>query len=108
MRDQIGQIDFDNSDFHGTYPSALTIFTPLLVPRRVAPAAIIASASARLRTPPDALTPIAGPTVSRISATSAAVAPPVENPVEVLTKSAPASCAWRQAVRFSASVRRQV
>ena len=34
--------------------------------------------------PPAAFTPISGPTVSRISFTSATVAPPVEKPVEVV------------------------
>ncbi len=41
--------------------------------------------------PPDAFTPISGPTVARINATSSNVAPPDMKPVEVLTKSAPAS-----------------
>ena len=39
---------------------------------------------------------------------SEAVAPPVENPVEVLTKSAPASLDNSQAITFSSSVKRQV
>ena len=39
--------------------------------------------------PPEALTPVLGPTVSRMSLMCSAVAPPVEKPVEVLTKSAP-------------------
>ena len=57
---------------------------------RFAPAARMASRSSSVRIPPDALTPISGPTTRRISATSCTVAPWVENPVEVLTKSAPA------------------
>jgi hypothetical protein len=57
---------------------------------RVAPAAIMALAAPSSRTPPEALTPMTGPTVRRIRATSSTVAPPLEKPVEVLTKSAPA------------------
>ncbi len=38
--------------------------------------------------PPAALTPIFGPTTSRMSATSKTVAPPDAYPVDVLTKSA--------------------
>ncbi|MEY4775273.1 MAG: hypothetical protein RIT40_2308 [Planctomycetota bacterium] len=45
--------------------------------------------------PPEALTPIVGPTMRRISATSAAVAPPLLKPVEVFTKSAPAAMSRR-------------
>ena len=44
----------------------------------------------------------------RIRATSAAVAPPPLKPVEVLTKSAPASTAASQARTFSASLSRDV
>ena len=51
-----------DSPSSGLPPHPSTIFTPLDVPSRVAPAAIIASASARLRTPPDALTPMSSPT----------------------------------------------
>ena len=57
-----------------------------LVPRRLAPASTIACASSALWIPPEAFTPISGPTVFLIRATSAAFAPPVENPVEVFTK----------------------
>ena len=41
--------------------------------------------------PPEAFTPIDGPTTRRMSATSFAVAPEGPKPVEVFTKSAPAS-----------------
>lgn len=58
---------------------------PLLAPIREAPASIIARASSRVRIPPEALTPMSGPTVARISRTSATVAPAVEKPVEVFT-----------------------
>src|SRR3990172_4394877 len=61
------------------------ILTPALAPMRVAPAATIASASAWVRTPPAAFTPSFGPTTRRMSATSAAVAPPAAKPVEVFT-----------------------
>src|SRR5207244_3300150 len=71
-----------------------------LAPIRVAPAATIFFTSSRVRMPPEAFTPIAGPTVSRIKATSCSVAPDGPNPVDVFTKSAPASLASRQAVRF--------
>ena len=43
---------------------------------RVAPAAIMSCTSSAVRIPPAALTPIFGPTVSRIRATSKTVAPP--------------------------------
>ena len=59
---------------------------PADAPIRVAPAAIISSASCLFRTPPDALMPIFGPTVSRMSSTSCTVAPPPENPVEVFIR----------------------
>ena len=62
-----------------------TIFTPALAPTRVAPAATIAFSASRSRTPPAAFTPISAPTTRRISATSAAVAPPGPKPVEVFT-----------------------
>jgi hypothetical protein len=82
-----------------------TIFTPTLAPIRSAPASIIACADFRSRTPPAAFTPISGPTTRRISATSAAVAPPGPKPVEVFTKSAPAAFAITHALTFSSSVR---
>src|SRR5665811_1669590 len=82
--------------------------TLTLAPIREAPASIIARASAWFLIPPAALTPIIGPTVRRIKATSAAVAPDWLKPVEVLTKSAPASALILQAVSFSSSVNRQV
>ena len=59
--------------------------TPALAPMRVAPALIIASASSRLRTPPEAFTPTIGPTTRRISAMSSTVAPPPPKPVLVFT-----------------------
>ena len=75
---------------------------------RVAPAAIISCAVFWSRTPPDALTPMRSPTVRRISAMSAAVAPPLLKPVEVFTKSAPARFDASHARTFSASVSRHV
>ena len=69
--------------------------TPALAPMRVAPAATIASSDAKSLTPPAAFTPISAPTTRRISATSATVAPPGPNPVEVFTKSAPAALVER-------------
>ena len=74
---------------------------PLLAPMRVAPAAIIAYASARLWMPPAAFTPMSGPTVSRIRRTSSTFAPALEKPVEVFTKSALAFFAAMQALTFS-------
>ncbi|MNP84055.1 hypothetical protein D3C76_1831900 [compost metagenome] len=53
----------------------------------------MASASAIFLTPPDAFTPMPGPTVLAINATTSVVAPPVEKPVDVFTKSAPAETA---------------
>ena len=77
-------------------------------PSRVAPASSIASASAAVRMPPLALTPSRPPTVWLITATARTDAPPAGwNPVEVLTKSAPASSAARHtctSVRSSAPV----
>ena len=52
-------------------PSAARIAALADAPMRFAPASIIARTSARLRMPPDALTPTAGPTAARISRTSA-------------------------------------
>ena len=57
-----------------------------------------------MRTPPEALTPISGPTVSRISCTSSTVAPPPPKPVEVFTKSAPAAFGSEQPMIFSSRV----
>jgi hypothetical protein len=51
----------------------------------------MAMASASVRMPPEALTPISGPTASLSSRTSAAVASPLPKPVEVFTKCAPAA-----------------
>ena len=63
--------------------------TPAEVPRRVAPASIIARAAFKSQMPPEAFTPNAGPTVARSNFTSATVAPPELKPVEVFTKCAP-------------------
>lgn len=49
------------------YFHSFTIATPELAPIRLAPASIIALASAAVLTPPEAFTPISGPTVSRIN-----------------------------------------
>jgi hypothetical protein len=78
--------------------------TPALAPTRVAPAATIAFNPSRSRTPPAAFTPISSPTTRRMRATSAAVAPPGPNPVDVFTKSAAAAFASVHAVTFSSSV----
>ncbi len=67
-------------------------------PSRVAPASSMDTASAGVRIPPLALTSTRGPTVAHISSTARTEAPPAGwNPVEVLTKSAPASAAARHA-----------
>ena len=60
----------------GPCPRHLTIETPLDVPIRVAPLAIIRSAASQSRTPPDAFTPMASPTTMRIRAIASALAPP--------------------------------
>ena len=70
----------------GPRPRHCAIATPLDVPMRVAPLAIMRNAVAQSRTPPDALTPNASPTTSRMSATASAVAPPATwKPVLVFT-----------------------
>src|SRR5690625_6177908 len=51
---------------------------------------------------------MSGPTVCRINRMSSTVAPPPENPVDVLTKSAFASFANLQARTFSSSVNKAV
>jgi hypothetical protein len=58
--------------------------------------------------PPEALTPARLPATPRRRAMSSAVAPPVEKPVLVLRKSAPALRAISEARSFSSKVRRQV
>ena len=68
---------------------------------RVAPASTILRASAAVRIPPDAFTPISGPTTLRSSATSSTVAPPGPNPVLVLTNAAPAAFASAAPIAFS-------
>src|SRR5450755_1696105 len=55
----------------------------------------MASACARVRMPPEALTPIVGPTAARSVRTASSVAPPPVKPVDVLTKAAPPSTAAR-------------
>ena len=67
------------------------ISTPELAPILVAPASTIVCKSSKLRIPPEAFTSSADPTVSLINLTASTVAPPVEKPVEVFTKFAPAS-----------------
>src|SRR5580698_2446701 len=71
-------------------PSSRTIATDEDAPIRFAPASSMACTSASFRTPPDAFTPQRAPATPRSSATSATVAPPEANPVEVFRKSAPA------------------
>src|SRR3954453_22522094 len=72
----------------GRAPAASwAILTPTLAPMRGAPASTILGASSNPLTAAEALTPSSEPTACRIKATSATVAPPLANPVEVLTKS---------------------
>ena len=60
----------------GHYSSSwLRMATEALAPIRLAPASIIARASASVRMPPAALTPIPSPTVFRINLRSVTVAP---------------------------------
>ena len=73
---------------------------------RLAPASSRARTSARVRMPPEALTPQRPPATPRSRATSAGVAPPVEKPVEVLMKSAPAWMAISAPRSFSSTVSR--
>src|SRR5258706_2545941 len=87
---------------HDCSRDSCKIFTPLLVPMRVAPEATIFCKSASERIPPDALTPSPfGLTMRLINATSSTVAPPGPNPVEDFTKSASASTQISQARSFS-------
>ena len=53
---------------------------------------------------PAALMPMSAPTTARMSLTSSSVAPPPAKPVEVLTKSAPATLASEQPTIFSSVV----
>ena len=69
---------------------------------------VTAFAASGVRIPPLAFTFARPPTVFFINATSSTVAPPVDNPVEVFTKSAPAFTDNSHARTFSSSVRRQV
>ena len=57
------------------------------------------------RIPREALENYTGPTTRRINSTSCTLAPAVPNPVDVFTKSTPASFAMRHTVSFSSSVR---
>ncbi len=82
----------------------LTIDTEALAPMRLAPAAFIFWASSQVLTPPDALTPMSGPTSLRMSAMSSTVAPPGPKPVEVFTKCAPATLDSEIAITFSSWV----
>ena len=54
----------------GPLPRHSAIDTPPDVPIRVAPLAIMRSAAAQSRTPPDAFTPSESPTASRINVTA--------------------------------------
>lgn len=72
------------------YSASLQISIDFDAPLRVAPALMSAIAVFASRMPPAAFMPKAEPNVSRISFTSSAVAPPVEKPVEVFAKAAPA------------------
>ena len=84
------------------------ILTSLLVPSLSAPRRINSSASSKEEMPPAAFTFTSFPTCFLISSTSAKVAPPVENPVEVLINSAPAFVTISHIFIFSSSVSRQV
>ena len=66
------------------------------------------SMSFAVRMPPDALTWHRPSSVSFISRTASTLAPPVEKPVEVLTKAAPASAQIMQARAISSLLSRQV
>lgn len=67
--------------------------------------AIISAACAAVRMPPLAFTPSRPPTVSAISRTACALAPPAGwKPVEVFTKSAPAFSAARQHSTIASSL----
>ena len=88
--------------------NSFMMLTPALAPILSAPASIIASTVSRSLIPPEALTFSLSPTVSFINLTSATLAPPLLNPVDVLTKSAPAASDSSQAFTISSSERRQV
>src|SRR6188508_712237 len=72
---------------------------------RVVPSAMTSRSASSVRTPPAALTWMCGETFARIRRRSSWVAPPGANPVDVLTKSAPAASDRWQARIFSSSVR---
>ena len=76
-----------------------------VAPMRVVPRAMTSSSASSVRTPPAALTSMCGDVFARMRRRSSWVAPPGANPVEVLTKSAPAASVRRQARIFSSSVR---
>ena len=80
---------------------------PELVPMRVAPAASSARLLPACAPPPEAFTPMAGPTASRSRRTSLTVAPPGRNRWS-LYKMGAALLARRQASSFSASLSRPV
>ena len=87
------------------------MLTPLEVPRRDAPASISAIACSLVLIPPEAFTPSPAPdTVSNINLTSSTFAPtpPLTNPVEVLTKLAPAEAESSDAILISSFVSRSV
>src|SRR6266508_2017410 len=102
--DELPRVQGHLQYFASAAASPRTIFTPADAPMRVAPAATIFSTSSFVRTPPEAFTPISGPTVSRMSCTSSTVAPPPAKPVDVFTKSAPAALASVQPMTFSSCV----
>jgi hypothetical protein len=76
-----------------------------VAPTRVTPRFITSIRASSVRTPPAALTWTWGETVRRIRARSSWVAPVAANPVDVLTKSAPAASVTREPRTFSSSVR---
>ena len=78
---------------------ASTILTLALAPMRLAPAATIRRASSSVRMPPEAFTPTFGPTIAA-SAHVGVGGAGAAKPVEVLTKSAPATFASVQAITF--------
>ena len=84
------------------------IFTILLVPSLSAPNSINLAASSNEEIPPAAFIFTSFPTYFFIKAMSLNVAPPVENPVEVLIYSAPDLVTISYILRFSSSVKRQV
>src|SRR4029079_1397638 len=84
--------------------SSMIVFVAV-APIRVVPRAMTSSRASRVRTPPAALTWMCGDVLARMRRRSSCVAPPGANPVEVLTKSAPAASVRWHARIFSSSVR---